>query len=264
MPKYQHSLESLHSYKLFIRLLLCVAACPYYHPSSHGRRRRFPDRQERRVVAVWCLTSAVVPFAVEERLAATEERTVDRRRSGRPPPKSVPPAAEERAFLCRRGYRPPLQSGLFAVVERAVRSRRAGRSLRPARRPPSSCASMPHEYRRNGRASIYHFLSMFRLSVVCSITTSLPFPLLLLTLVKNVPFYHHTHILPFHVADSHMPFTWHPGAHPGLHETSVYTLLHRDLLAEIITRASNLFLFSFYATSSPVTVSWSSPPRKTP
>ena len=123
-----------------------------------------------------------------------------------------------------------LKSGPFAVIEHTICRRRKGRSLRPARRPPSSFAPLLPEYRLNGRASIYPFLYMLRLSVVCSIT-SLPLPLIILTLVESIPFYRHTKSL---------TFTWgshtYSSLHAELHDPSVSILIHRDLN----TRVSSL------------------------
>ena len=87
--------------------------------------------------------------------------------------------AEEWAFLCRRAHRLQSKSGPFA-------SPRA-----------SSCASLSHENNRSGRTSIYTCLSVAPLSVVCTITTSLTCPLLLLTLIESIQFYRHTQSLTY-------------------------------------------------------------------
>ena len=83
--------------------------------------------------------------------------------------------AEESAVCRRRAYRLPWRA--YRLPWRAYRMPwRAYRLSHPARRPPSSCASLPHTSTdaMDGRPST------LRLSVVFSITTSLTFPLLIL------------------------------------------------------------------------------------
>ena len=87
-------------------------------------------------------------FVVGERLVRSRRAYGRPSKSGPPLPKSVPSAAEERAFLCQRAHRLLSKSWPFAVVERTVYYRRAGRSLCPAPRPTSSCASLPHGLRQ--------------------------------------------------------------------------------------------------------------------
>ena len=102
-------------------------------------------------------------------------------------------------IFCRRerGGLSPLTSHFGS---RVIRCRISYRLTRPARRPLSSCASLPLErpstlfYQRCASRSCARSLILLR------------FPFSFKLLVDSIQFYRHTPSLTSHVADSHVPF----------------------------------------------------------
>ena len=135
-----------------------------------------------------------------------------------------------------------------------------------AHRLSSSSVSLPHEYRSNGRAAIYPFLYMLRLSVVCSITTYLTFPILILNFSGEYTISTDIDNLTFHVSDSRPSLNTRA---PTLgYTTRLCSVSPRSARRDHHTWIQSLFILLVYGithdTSSPITVSWSSPLEKHP